>query len=907
MISASALLEAVGELGLIDPEPLKRLELEFRGRVEDGRELLAQLRRRQLITPFQSEMLLRGQGSELVLRDYVISERIGQGGMGQVFKARHRRLHAIRAIKLINPDCLTSRQAVERFYREAQAVARLDHRNIIRAYDASEDNDRHFFVMEYVAGHDLGRLLQIQGRFEIGVACEYMMQAAQGLQHAHEKGLVHRDIKPSNLLVSADGVVKILDLGLAQLRSPSSSADEAAGQPLTPAGMMMGTPDFMAPEQAENSSGVDIRADIYSLGCSLYQLLAGNVPFPAPSLVEKLTQHLTKMPEKLSAVRYDVPASLVAVVEKMMAKKPSARYQTPAEVAEALKPFANAAPAPVTVAPQSAPPAENDTDAGQTPYFPQTLQVQDDSWTPPAVPPTDGSGTQVMTEGPKSLLASDNEPTARLQMPGAPLQAPRRSRRGLGVAAAALLVLGGGAAAFVWWNGQKPDESDKPPATDPNRDLARRDNPAKDDVRPKDDSKPGDGGRPKDRIGVKPGDKPAPPPDPFAATRPRAKGGQGSFDRGNGKAQAGVAPAGEEKLFQRVQLLAEFAREPKQVVLSADGSFAVAQFGDTLKRYRLRRSDGEPGVFSPLASIGNRFSPEPGIGAAALTRDGKRAAFATILSKETGATLYDAVGLWDWEGKSFAACFGDEASAVGKLEHSTKCLALTPDGTRLLTGTLSRRGPEFRVWDIKGPRKEYLQYSSVPFGFGSDLTSLVCSPDGKYALGASADLGLYLFSLAGKGDKTVATFKGHKDRITAVCFAGPKHAYSVDEGGKLLLWQIPEAATEKPVAPAAEIDLGDKAGVVVLAGGPGGACALGSAGKVQYRGKPGDREVTPYSPRVGKAVKALTFGSDGQTILVATEKSLESISLGPEPGGVGKSTAQSKVGEGRDSPAGWDR
>src|SRR5262249_23195884 len=192
---------------------------ELRDKLADARLLVDELVRRELLTSFQAGRLLSGDGAELSIGQHVILDRLGEGGMGQVLKARLRLLRRIDAIKIIRPDCLTTRQAVDRFYREAQAVAELRHPNIIQSYDANKDGDRHYFVMEYVAGIDLGQLLVRQGALSVGQACDYIRQAALGLQHAHEKkGLVHRDIKPSNLLLATDEqVVKVLDLGLAQL------------------------------------------------------------------------------------------------------------------------------------------------------------------------------------------------------------------------------------------------------------------------------------------------------------------------------------------------------------------------------------------------------------------------------------------------------------------------------------------------------------------------------------------------------------------------------------------------------------------------------------------------------------------------------------------------------------------
>jgi tetratricopeptide (TPR) repeat protein len=280
------------------------------------------------------------------LPGYELLAYLGDGGMGRVYQARQVRLDRLVALKIVRPDRLARPGAVERFEREARAVAKLDHPNIVRIHDANQAGEVHFLVMEYLAGTDLSRMVDRRGPLPVAEACEYARQAALGLQHAHERGLVHRDIKPANLMVCG-GVVKVLDLGLARLRAPDSLADD--GPPAAPGaevldtltrdGAVMGTPDYMAPEQAANTAAADIRADLYSLGCTLYAVLTGEVVFPGGDALDKAKRHATEEPRPLNEVRPEVPPRLAAVVARMMAKDPADRYQTPAEVAEALAPF----------------------------------------------------------------------------------------------------------------------------------------------------------------------------------------------------------------------------------------------------------------------------------------------------------------------------------------------------------------------------------------------------------------------------------------------------------------------------------------------------------------------------------------------------------------------------------------
>jgi WD40 repeat protein/tRNA A-37 threonylcarbamoyl transferase component Bud32 len=265
---------------------------------------------------------------------YRILEFLGAGGMGTVFKAEHRLMERVVALKIIRKDLMDRPAALERFPQEVRAAARLVHPHIVTAYDADQAGNVHFLVMEYVEGKSLDRLLGQSAPLPVDQACDWIRQAALGLHHAWEQGMVHRDIKPGNLLLTPAGQIKILDFGLARF---ANEAVSAAG--LTPEGSMIGTPDYMAPEQADAAGNADIRADIYSLGCTLYHLLAGEPPFPQGAPLHKLLFHQTRQPRLLTELRGDVPAELAEIVGRMLAKDPAQRYQTPAEVARELAPF----------------------------------------------------------------------------------------------------------------------------------------------------------------------------------------------------------------------------------------------------------------------------------------------------------------------------------------------------------------------------------------------------------------------------------------------------------------------------------------------------------------------------------------------------------------------------------------
>jgi hypothetical protein len=269
---------------------------------------------------------------------YRVLGELGRGGMGVVYKAVQQHMDRVVALKVIHPPLLACPDFVERFRREARAVARLDHPNIVRAHDADRAGELHFLVMEHVEGTSLDRVVARRGPLPVGEACEYARQAALGLQHAHEQGLVHRDVKPHNLLLTPQGQVKVVDFGLAHLARADGAATPVTSAPL------LGTPDYTAPEQARDPSAVDVRADVYSLGCTLYYLLTGQPPFPGGTPLQKLLNHQERPPRPVTELRPDVPPAVAALLRRMLAKDRARRPATPGEVAAELAPFAAAAP-----------------------------------------------------------------------------------------------------------------------------------------------------------------------------------------------------------------------------------------------------------------------------------------------------------------------------------------------------------------------------------------------------------------------------------------------------------------------------------------------------------------------------------------------------------------------------------
>lgn len=295
---------------------------------------------RELLTKWQADMLLLGRQA-FFLGKYKLLEQVGSGGMGAVFKAQHVTMGRIVAVKIMSPNLVKNPTAVARFHQEMQTVAKLDHPHIIAAYDADCVRDAHFLVMEYVAGQDLGRVLRQNSVLPIGWSCEVIRQAALGLQHAHECGMVHRDIKPNNLLISKDEGsalphVKILDMGLSRFVSEVGD-DSAAG--LTQTGVVIGTPDYIAPEQAANTRAADIRSDIFSLGCTLFRMVTGRLPFAGINVMEKLMARAMHDAPHAATLRPEIPPLLDDVIAKMLARDPNQRFQNPKQVAAALAPF----------------------------------------------------------------------------------------------------------------------------------------------------------------------------------------------------------------------------------------------------------------------------------------------------------------------------------------------------------------------------------------------------------------------------------------------------------------------------------------------------------------------------------------------------------------------------------------
>jgi len=331
---ADDFLDLVRRSGLVERDQLNRVLLQLKqeagGKTITDAEFVGQrLVETGLLSRWQCEKLLEGRHKGFFLGKYKLLDHLGTGGMSSVYLAEHVLMQRRVAIKVLPKARVQDASYLARFHREARAAAALDHRNIVRAYDVDNDGDIHYLVMEYVEGRDLLVMVKEDGPLDYPAAADYIRQASEGLAHAHEAGLIHRDVKPANLLVDRSGVVKLLDLGLARFTGEDYASLTVANDE-----NVLGTADYLAPEQALDSHGVDARADIYSLGCALYYLLTGHPPFCEGTLPQRLMMHQREPPPSIYNDRPDAPDDLVEICLRMMAKRPEDRPQSALEVAE---------------------------------------------------------------------------------------------------------------------------------------------------------------------------------------------------------------------------------------------------------------------------------------------------------------------------------------------------------------------------------------------------------------------------------------------------------------------------------------------------------------------------------------------------------------------------------------------
>ena len=333
--SVEELIQLIRKSGMVDEQKLSAYmqRRQFaRGFPTDPREFSDDMVRDGVLTYFQAEQFLLGKWRGFTIGKYKLLERVGVGGMGQVFLCEHMFMRKRVAVKVLPPAKAEQPAALGRFYREARAAGGLAHPNIVRTHDIDQDGNLHFIVMDYVDGSNLLDIVKKYGPMDIGRATYYIKQTADGLDYAFRNGIIHRDVKPGNVLIDRKGLARILDMGLARFfRDHTDQLTIKYDDKI-----VLGTADYVAPEQVANSHSVDIRADVYGLGATFYFLLAGHPPFPTGTVSQKLLWHRTKEPTPIQQIRPEVPDGLAAILTRMMAKDPKVRFQTPAQVASEL-------------------------------------------------------------------------------------------------------------------------------------------------------------------------------------------------------------------------------------------------------------------------------------------------------------------------------------------------------------------------------------------------------------------------------------------------------------------------------------------------------------------------------------------------------------------------------------------
>ena len=390
--TSSEFLQAIRSSAVLTEKQFEKVE----ANVAEGNyppepaELASRLVEDRVLTAFQARQILKGKSQGLVFGRYVILDFLGKGGMGKVYKAWHRMMGRVVALKILDPQRVANRQSLARFRREMQLVGRLDHPNVVRAFDADRVGEYHFIAMEYVAGQNLEDLLKERGALPPADVVYFASQAADGLAHAHALGIVHRDIKPSNLLLTDARKVKILDFGLGTLLEK-----EELPAALTAAGSTVGTPDYLSPEQARMVK-LDGRSDLYSLGCTMYHLISGELPFKGESSMDCIVGRITGKATPISQVRPGLPPRLVQAIEKLMATNPDDRYQTADEAAAAMRSLLRPKnlpadrPAPTVAAVAPVPEPVPKTTAAVTPV-PEPVPEEDTNLETPSLPPRAGA------------------------------------------------------------------------------------------------------------------------------------------------------------------------------------------------------------------------------------------------------------------------------------------------------------------------------------------------------------------------------------------------------------------------------------------------------------------------------------------------------------------------------------